>query len=232
MSLALQFDCLSLFPEMLEGFVSSSIIGRAVKSGIIEINLHNIRNWANDKHHITDDCPFGGGAGMVMRPEPIFAAINAVKREDSKVIYLCPDGELLNAGIARELATEKSLILLSGHYEGIDQRVRDLIVDREISIGDYVLTNGTLASAVLIDAVSRYIPGVLGSQQSLLQDSFSDGLLSFPQYTRPAVFMNVGVPEVLLSGNHQLIDSWRREKRIERTMKVRPDLLVKEKFQK
>lgn len=225
MSNVLQFDCLSLFPEILEGFVSSSIVGRAVKSGKIQINLHNIRDWASDKHHITDDSPFGGGAGMVMCPEPIFAAINAVKKEHSQVVYLCPDGELLNSKIAQEFSLEKNLILLSGHYEGIDQRIRDIAVDREISIGDYILTNGTLASAVLIDTVSRYIPGVLGSEHSLEQDSFSDGLLTFPQYTRPAVFMDMAVPEILLSGNHAEIAAWRKEKRLERTMRVRPDLL-------
>ncbi len=228
----IQFDCLSLFPEMLDGFISSSIIGRARKAGIIGVSLYNIRDWADDKHHITDDSPFGGGAGMVMRPEPILAAINAVKKSDSKVIYLCPDGELLNSGIVRELATEKHLILLSGHYEGIDQRIRDSVVDREISIGDYVITNGVLASAILIDSVSRYIPGVLGCEESLEQDSFSDGLLTFPQYTRPANFLNMQVPEVLLSGNHQLINAWRKEKRLERTTKVRPDLLRKENLKK
>ncbi len=228
----IQFDCLSLFPEMLDGFISSSIIGRARKAGIIGVSLYNIRDWADDKHHITDDSPFGGGAGMVMRPEPILAAINAVKKSDSKVVYLCPDGELLNNCIVRELATEKHLILLSGHYEGIDQRIRDSVVDREISIGDYVLTNGVLASAILIDALSRYIPGVLGCEESLEQDSFSDGLLTFPQYTRPANFLNMKVPEVLLSGNHQLIDAWRKEKRLERTMKRRPDLLKKENLKK
>lgn len=232
MGVRLQFDCLSLFPEMLEGFVSSSIIGRAIRSGIIAINLYNIRDWADDKHHVTDDAPFGGGAGMVMRPEPIISAINAVKRDGAKVIYLCPDGELLNPEIARELSVEQNLVLLSGHYEGIDQRVRDIAVDREISIGDYILTNGTLASAVLIDTVSRYLPGVLGSEQSLAQDSFSDGLLTFPQYTRPAVFMDMGVPEVLLSGNHQLIEAWRQEKRLERTMRIRPDLLAKKELKK
>lgn len=232
MGVRLQFDCLSLFPEMLEGFISSSIIGRAIRSGIIAINLYNIRDWADDKHHVTDDAPFGGGAGMVMRPEPIISAINAVKRDGAKVIYLCPDGELLNPEIARELSVEQNLVLLSGHYEGIDQRVRDIAVDREISIGDYVLTNGTLASAVLIDTVSRYLPGVLGSEQSLAQDSFSDGLLTFPQYTRPAVFMDMGVPEVLLSGNHQLIEAWRQEKRLERTMRIRPDLLAKKELKK
>lgn len=232
MGVRLQFDCLSLFPEMLEGFVSSSIIGRAIRSEIIAINLYNIRDWADDKHHITDDAPFGGGAGMVMRPEPIISAINAVKRDGAKVIYLCPDGELLSPEIARELSVEQNLVLLSGHYEGIDQRVRDIAVDREISIGDYILTNGTLASAVLIDTVSRYLPGVLGSEQSLAQDSFSDGLLTFPQYTRPAVFMDMGVPEVLLSGNHQLIEAWRQEKRLERTMRIRPDLLAKKELKK
>jgi tRNA (guanine37-N1)-methyltransferase len=227
MSCALQFDCLSLFPEMLNGFVSSSVISRALRGGVLGIRLHNIRDWATDKHRIADDEPFGGGAGMVMCPEPIFSAIGALKRSDSRVIYLCPDGELLTANLARNLAKERHLILLSGHYEGVDQRVRDLAVDREISIGDYVLTNGTLASAVLMDAVSRYVPGVLGSEQSLEQDSFSDGLLGFPQYTRPAVFMDISVPDVLLSGNHANIATWRHEQRILRTGQRRPDLLRK-----
>lgn len=208
------------------------MLGRAIANGLIDIRLHNIREWAEDKHHITDDAPFGGGAGMVMRPEPIFAAINELRKQGSKVVYLCPDGELLTSDIARELARESNLILLSGHYEGVDQRVRDRIVDREISIGDYILTNGTLASAVLMDAVSRYIPGVLGSEMSLDQDSFSDGLLSFPQYTRPSIFMNMAVPDVLLSGNHADIASWRCEQRIERTRQRRPDLLLKRNLKK
>ncbi|MDR0715294.1 MAG: tRNA (guanosine(37)-N1)-methyltransferase TrmD [Puniceicoccales bacterium] len=232
MGAILQFDCLSLFPEMLRGFVAASMLGRAIINGLIDIRLHSIREWAEGKHHVTDDAPFGGGAGMVMRPEPLFAAINELRKEDSEVVYLCPDGELLTSDIARELARESSLILLSGHYEGVDQRVRDCIVDREISIGDYVLTNGTLASAVLMVAVSRYIPGVLGSEISLDQDSFSDGLLSFPQYTRPAIFMNMAVPDVLLSGNHADIASWRHEQRIERTRQRRPDLLLKRNLKK
>jgi tRNA (guanine37-N1)-methyltransferase len=225
MGAVLEFDCLSLFPEMLDGFVTSSIVGRAVGNGLVSIRLHNIRDWAAGKHRTTDDAPFGGGAGMVMCPGPIFSAIGALRKPGSKVIYLCPDGEPLGANLARELARESSLILLSGHYEGIDERVRDLAVDREISIGDYVLTNGTLASAVLMDAVIRHIPGAIGSEQSLEQDSFSDGLLSFPQYTRPAVFMDLGVPQILLSGNHADIAAWRHEQRIERTKKRRPDLL-------
>jgi tRNA (guanine37-N1)-methyltransferase len=225
MGAILQFDCLSLFPEMLQGFISASMLGRAQRNGVIDVRLHNIRVWAEDRRHTADDAPFGGGAGMVMRPESVFAAVDALRMQKSRVIYLCPDGELLSSSVARELAAESSLILLSGHYEGVDQRVRDLAVDREISIGDYVLTNGTLASAVLMDAVSRYVPGVLGSGQSLEQDSFSDGLLSFPQYTRPAVFMDVAVPEVLLSGNHGDIASWRQNQRIERTRQRRPDLL-------
>ena len=225
MSAILQFDCLSLFPEMLRGFATESILGRAMGNGLIDIRLHNIRDWAGDKHHITDDAPFGGGAGMVMRPEPIFAAVGELRKQNSKVIYLCPDGELLTPSIASELAKESSLILLSGPYEGVDQRVRDLIVDREISIGDYVLTNGTLASAVLVDVVSRHVPGVLGSERSLEQDSFSDCLLSFPHYTRPAVFMDVAVPEVLLYGNHGDIASWRHARRMERTRQRLPDLL-------
>ncbi len=191
----------------------------------MEIRLHNIRDWATDKHHTTDDRPFGGGPGMVMKPEPLFAAIEAFKKEDSTVIYLCPDGEPLSNGLARELACHPHLILVSGHYEGIDQRVRDCLVDREISIGDYVLTNGTLAAAVLIDCIARQIPGVLGEEKSLTQDSFNDNLLAFPQFTRPVEYRNMRVPEVLLSGNHAEISRWRKEESLQKTRQRRPDLL-------
>ena len=203
------------------------MIGRAIHNGLIAINRYNIRDWATDKHHVTDDSPFGGGSGMVMKPEPIFAAIESLKTPTSKVIFMCPDGEVLNTQMACTLAQEEHIILLSGHYEGVDERVREVLVDQEISIGDYVLTNGTLPAAVLMDAVSRQIPGVLGGEESLKQDSFSDGLLSFPQYTRPASFRGLNVPEVLLSGNHAEIAKWRQEQRLKRTLERRPQLLEK-----
>ncbi|MDR0742171.1 MAG: tRNA (guanosine(37)-N1)-methyltransferase TrmD [Puniceicoccales bacterium] len=221
----LKFDCLSLFPEMLNGFVSCSIIGRAIQNELVMVCLHNLRNWATDKHSLTDDNPFGGGSGMVMKPEPIFAAVETLRGEHSKVVFLCPDGEIFNSNMAQKLSQEEHLILLSGHYEGVDERVREFLVDKEISIGDYVLTNGTLASAVLMDAVIRQIPGVLGGDDSLNQDSFSDGLLSFPQYTRPAEFRGMSVPHILLSGNHAEIAKWRKSQRSLRTKKRRPDLI-------
>jgi tRNA (guanine37-N1)-methyltransferase len=221
----LKYDLLTLFPEMLSGYFGASMIGRAVESGLLEINLHNIRNWATSKHMNTDDRPFGGGAGMLMKPEPLFASIEAVKSPGCQVIYLCPDGELLSQKMCAELATAQHIVLVSGHYEGIDQRVRDVLVTKEVSIGDYVLTNGTIAAAVLIDAVSRYVPGVLGEEKSLTQDSFTGNLLSFPQYTRPVEFNGMRVPDVLLSGNHAEIEKWRMAQRLERTRLRRPDLL-------
>jgi len=224
-SALLSIDLLTLFPEMVEGFFSASMLGRAVQNGVLELRVHNIRDWATDKHQVTDDRPFGGGAGMLMKPEPIVRAIESLRREESITIYMAPDGELLSRGVASELATAKHLILLSGHYEGIDQRVRDGWIDREISIGDYVLTNGTLPAAVLVDCVSRFVPGVLGEPMSVEQDSFAGDLLSFPQYTRPADFRGMQVPEVLLNGNHGEIARWRRERQAEKTGRRRPDLL-------
>ena len=226
----LRFDCISLFPEMLCGFVNCSILGRAVQNGLLQINLYNLRDWAKDKHHITDDSPYGGGAGMVLKPEPIFGAVEELKFQNSKVVYMCPDGEPLTTSVAKSLAQEDHMIILSGHYEGVDERVRERLVDREISIGNYVLTNGTLAAAILIDAVSRYVPGVLGDENSLNQDSFSDGLLSFPQYTRPAMFRDMAVPDVLMSGNHAEIAKWRGNQRVMRTKIRRPDLMCEEEF--
>jgi len=219
------FDLLTLFPEMVEGFFASSMLARGQRNGLIQIRSHNLRDWATDKHRKTDEIPYGGGAGMVMKPEPIFAAVEALRGERSKVIYLAPDGEPLTSRLARELAAEPHLILLSGHYEGVDQRVRDELVDREISVGDYVLTNGTLAAAVLIDCISRFLPGFLGDEKSLTEESFMTTLLSFPQYTRPAEFRGLRVPEVLLSGDHAAIERWRREQQIEKTRRKRPDLL-------
>tara|TARA_R100000027_G_scaffold52103_3_gene40837 strand:+ start:15374 stop:16012 length:639 start_codon:yes stop_codon:yes gene_type:complete len=210
---------------MLEGFLAESMVGKSIQRGIVEANVHNLRSWTTDKHQITDDRPFGGGAGMVMKPGPIFGAIEELKREDSQVIYLAPDGEKLDHSLVLELAKVPHLILLSGHYEGVDERVRESLIDREVSIGDYVLTNGTLPAAVLIDAVARQLPGVLGEAQSLEQDSFSDGLLGLPQYTRPANFRGMTVPDVLLSGDHAKIEAWRQEQRRLRTSERRPDLL-------
>lgn len=221
----LTVDMLTLFPGMVEGYFRESMLGRASEAGLLEVNVRNLRDYTYDKHHITDDRPFGGGAGMLLKPEPLFEAVEKLSRPESVVIYLAPDGEQLTSKLARELATEEHLILISGHYEGIDQRVRDVLVHREISIGDYVLTNGTIAGAVLVDAVSRYVPGVLGEEKSLTQDTFTDNLLSFPQYTRPAVFRGMAVPEVLMSGNHALIEAWRREHQLDKTRKRRPDLL-------
>ncbi|MDR3228399.1 MAG: tRNA (guanosine(37)-N1)-methyltransferase TrmD [Puniceicoccales bacterium] len=225
----MRIDLLTLFPKMVEGFFSESIIGRAVENGLLQITVRDIRDWSLDKHRRVDDTPFGGGAGMLMSPQPLFDAIEAVRGADAAcpVIYLCPDGEPLTNDLARELAREPRLVLVSGHYEGIDQRVRDAAITREISIGDYVLTNGTLAAAVLTDCVARQIPGVLGEENSLTGDSFNGNLLSFPQYTRPAEFRGLAVPPVLLSGNHGAIARWRRERQTEKTRRRRPDIFSK-----
>tara|TARA_B100001057_G_scaffold210435_1_gene210958 strand:- start:4779 stop:5471 length:693 start_codon:yes stop_codon:yes gene_type:complete len=225
MDLALRFDVLSLFPKTVEGFATESILGRAVEKGLIEINSLDLRRWAKGKHRETDDRPFGGGAGMVLKPEPLFEAIEEISSEKTKVIYMAPDGESLSPSIAKELALEKHLLLVSGHYEGIDQRVRDQLVDREISVGDYVLTNGSLAASVLIDSVARHVPGVLGDGDSLIDESFEGQLLSYPQYTRPNEYRGMSVPEVLLSGNHSQIERWRNDQRKIKTRKLRPDLL-------
>ena len=221
----IEFDLLTLFPEMVEGFFDSSMLARGREKGVIGLRTHQLRDWATDKHRKTDEMPYGGGAGMVMKPEPIFAAIEELRRPQSKVIYMAPDGVPLTSRLARELVQESHLILLSGHYEGVDQRVRDVLVDQEVSIGDYVLTNGTLAAAVLIDCVSRFVPGFLGDEKSLTEESFMSTFLGFPQYTRPADFRGMGVPEVLLSGDHAAINRWRRKQQIEKTQQRRPDLL-------
>ena len=221
----IEFDILTLFPEMVEGFFTSSMIGRGRKNGLLEVRAHQLRDWATDKHHKTDEMPYGGGAGMVLMPEPIFSAVEELRRPKTKVIYMAPDGVPLCSQLARELVQEEHLLILSGHYEGVDQRVRDELVDQEISIGDYVLTNGTLAAAVLIDSVSRFIPGFLGDEKSLTEESFMNTLLGFPQYTRPADFGGMRVPEVLLSGNHAAIEKWRHAQQIDKTKRLRPDLL-------
>ncbi|MBE35861.1 MAG: tRNA (guanosine(37)-N1)-methyltransferase TrmD [Opitutaceae bacterium] len=221
----MKIDVLTLFPAMLDGFLTESIVGRAYESELIGVNVRNVRDWATDKHRVTDDRPFGGGAGMVMRCEPVFAAMEAVQTPGCRRIYLTPDGDPFTAEKAEALSMEKHLVLLSGHYEGIDQRIRDNIIDEEISIGDYVLTNGTLAAAVVIDALARFIPGVLGDEKSLTHESFTRKLLDFPQYTRPAEYRGMSIPEVLLSGNHTEIEKWRTARQEEKTRQVRPDLL-------
>ena len=219
----MKFDVLTLFPEMFEP-LKQSIIKRAVEKNLIDINLINIRDFSEDKHNKVDDTPYGGGAGMLMKPDVVDRAYNSIKSENAKVIYLTPQGKTLNQKIVKDLSKQEHLILLCGHYEGIDQRVLDKIVDEEISIGDYVLTGGELPAMVLIDSVSRYVEGVL-SNESTEEESFSNGLLEYPQYTRPEVFDNVKVPDVLISGHHENIRKWRRERSLENTFKKRPEML-------
>ena len=221
----MKFDVLTLFPEMFEA-LNESIIGKAKEKNLIQINLINIRDFSKDKHKKVDDTPYGGGAGMVMMPDVVYDAYSSIKdKENAKVIYLSPQGIVLNQEKVKELSKENHLILLCGHYEGIDQRVLDEIVDEEISIGDYVLTGGELPAMVLIDSVSRYVKGVL-KEESVAEESFSNNkLLEYPQYTRPEEFRGKRVPEVLISGHHENIKKWREEKALEVTKKKRPDLL-------
>ncbi|MBR6028781.1 MAG: tRNA (guanosine(37)-N1)-methyltransferase TrmD [Clostridia bacterium] len=223
----MRLDILTIFPEMFPGVLESSIIGRARDAGLLDVRCHDIRPYSDRKHHNTDDYPFGGGAGMVMLAQPILAAMADVCGEgfEGRRIYLGPRGRTLTTAIARELALEKRLVLLCGHYEGVDQRALDACVDEEISIGDYILTGGELAAMVLTDCVARFIPGVLGSTESPEEESFSDGLLEYPQYTRPREIAGQTVPEVLLNGNHAEIKAWRRQQSLLITRDRRPDLL-------
>lgn len=225
----MRFDILTLFPAMFQGPLTESILKRAQQAGKITIHLHDIRDWATDRHRTVDDAPYGGGAGMVMKAEPLAAAIRAVQAADEPggpVVLLTPDGELFNQSIARELAALPRLILVCGHYEGIDERVRERLIDREISIGDYVLTGGELAAMVVVDAVARLVPGVIDSE-SIVEESHSDFLLEYPHYTRPAVWEGLAVPSILLSGHHGEIARWRRSERLRRTLARRPDLLAR-----
>lgn len=222
----MKFDILTLFPEMFEP-IKQSIIGRASQKNIIEMNIINIRDFSKNKHKKVDDTPYGGGAGMVMMPDVVYDAYTSIQdKENAKVIYLSPKGKVLNQNKVEELSKEEHIILLCGHYEGIDERVLGEIVDEEISIGDYVLTGGELPAMVLIDSVSRYVEGVL-KNESIKEESFSNGLLEYPQYTRPEVFLNKKVPEVLLSGHHENIKKWREEQSLKITKQKRPDLLEK-----
>ncbi|HHP51094.1 MAG TPA: tRNA (guanosine(37)-N1)-methyltransferase TrmD [Moorella mulderi] len=226
----MRIDVLTIFPEMFTCFLSTSIIKRAIEAGVLTVHLVDIRDYSQDKHRRVDDYPFGGGPGMIMRPEPIFLAVEALLEEGESrppIILLTPQGEVFNQEMAKELATYPRLILICGHYEGVDERVRQFLATREISIGDYVLTGGELPAMVIIDAVARLLPGVLGDPQGAWEDSFTMGLLEYPQYTRPRDFRGLKVPEVLLSGNHEEIRRWRRREALRRTWQRRPDLLRK-----
>jgi tRNA (guanine37-N1)-methyltransferase len=224
----MRIEIVTLFPEICRAPLSESIMKRAQEKGVLELHTRNLRDWTTDKHHVVDDAPFGGGQGMVMKPEPIFAAVEELKSRvenlKSKIILMSPAGRRLDQELAKQLSQEPHLIIICGHYEGVDHRVIEHLIDLEISIGDYVLTNGAIAAVVLVDAIVRLLPGALGHEQSAADDSFSDGLLEAPQYTRPAEFRGWKVPEVLLSGNHAEIARWRKEQAVNRTRRNRPDL--------
>ncbi|NVM24335.1 MAG: tRNA (guanosine(37)-N1)-methyltransferase TrmD [Desulfobacterales bacterium] len=225
----MRFDILSIFPEMFAPLINYGIIGRAVKGGQIEIHVVNIRDFGEGRHLMTDDKPFGGGDGMVMKPEPIFRALESIPRVkgERKVILLTPQGQLFNQAIARSLTKLKQIVLVCGRYEGVDERVRSTYVDMELSIGDYILSGGELPAMIIVEVVSRLVPGVLGGARSNLEESFEDYLLEYPQYTRPRVFQGEEVPSVLLSGDHGRIRLWRRTQSLKRTLERRPDLLEK-----
>ena len=230
----MRIDILTLFPEICRAPLNASMMKRAQENGVLDLHIHNLRDWTTDKHHVVDDAPFGGGQGMVMKPEPIFAAVEDLKSKfgpsrtgirESRILLMSPAGRRLDQQAAAAFSNESHLIIVCGHYEGVDHRVIEHLVDEEISIGDYVLTNGAIAAVVLVDAVVRLLPGVLGDGQSAADDSFSAGLLEGPQYTRPSEFRGWKVPDVLLSGNHGEIAKWRKEQARQRTQKNRPDLL-------
>lgn len=226
----MRIDVLTLFPELFEAFGAHSILGRALQKGLFSLQAVNIRDFSASKHKNTDDYPYGGGAGMVMTPQPLADSLKHVFLDHvnrPKVIYFSPQGKVLTQGMARDFAQEEALILLCGHYEGIDQRILDIYVDQEISIGDYVLTGGELPAMVFMDCVLRLLPGVLGSPESIQEESHTNGCLEYPQYTRPQYFDGCGVPEVLLSGNHKEIVKWRRTESLRATLQKRPDLLLK-----
>jgi tRNA (guanine37-N1)-methyltransferase len=229
----MKIDILTLFPEICRAPLNESMMKRAQENGIVDLRIHNLRDWTTDKHHVVDDAPFGGGQGMVMKPEPIFAAVEELRNRlstlnpqlSTKVLLMSAAGRRFDQTMATQLSREPHLIVICGHYEGVDHRVVEQLVDLEISIGDYVLTNGAIAAVVLVDAVVRLLPGVLGDEQSAADDSFSSGILEAPQYTRPAEFRGWKVPDVLLSGNHAEIAAWRKEQAMKRTKEDRPDLL-------
>ena len=221
----MRIDIVTLFPEIFEGPLGSSIVGRARKENIVEINTVDLRDFTHDRHRTVDDKPYGGGPGMLMKIEPLYEAVQSLKKENSKVILTSPRGERFTQSAARELSGESHLIILCGHYEGVDERVRLSLVDREFSIGDYILTSGNLPAMVMADAITRLLPGALGDPESDRDESFENGLLEYPQYTRPPEFNGWNVPEILLSGNHAEIEKWRREESLKSTLSKRPDLL-------
>lgn len=227
MSEPVRIDVITIFPGMLKGFLEESMLKRAVKLGLVQFGTVNLRDFTHDVHKTTDDRPFGGGPGMVMKPEPIFDAVESVRTPGARVILTTPQGRQFDQKCAGELAGAGHLVFICGHYEGVDERVRDQLVTDEISIGDYVLTNGVIAAAVIIDASVRLIPGVVGGEGAVENDSFSNGLLEYPQYTRPAEYRGLKVPDVLLSGNHAEIEKWRTDQAVRRTRDRRPDLLRK-----
>ncbi|HEY3661950.1 MAG TPA: tRNA (guanosine(37)-N1)-methyltransferase TrmD [Chthoniobacterales bacterium] len=222
----MRVDIITLFPEVCRVPLGESMMGRAQQAGVLELQVHNLRDWTGDRHHVVDDAPFGGGQGMVMKPEPIFAAVESLRNAESTVVLMTPQGRRFAQEIAREFSSKAHLIVICGHYEGVDQRVIEHLVDAEISIGDYVLTNGAIAAAIFVDAVVRLLPGVLGHEQSAQDDSFAAGLLEAPHYTRPADFRGWKVPEILLSGHHGEIAAWRKREAERRTRENRPDLLL------
>jgi tRNA (guanine37-N1)-methyltransferase len=222
---ALQIDIITLFPGMISGFLGESILKRAARKGAVSFRLVNPRDFTTDAHHTADDRPYGGGPGMILKPEPVFAAVESVRAEDARVVLMTPQGRPFTQAVAAELAGERHLTLVCGHYEGVDERIRAALVDDEISIGDYVLTNGALAAAVVVDAVVRLRTGVLGAEDATVEESFSRGLLEYPQYTRPAEFRGLRVPAVLLSGDHAEIERWRADQAVRRTRERRPDLM-------
>ena len=221
----MKIDVLTLFPAMFAGPLDESIVKRAREAGLLDLKIHNLRDWAHDRHKTVDDRPFGGGPGMLLKVEPLFEAIESLQRETTRTIILSPAGRKFDQAVAQELSQQEDLLLVCGSYEGFDDRVREALADDELSIGDYVLTNGALPAMVIIDAVARLLPGVLGDDESSHDESFSHGSLEYPQYTRPAEFRGMKVPEVLLSGNHAEIEKWRRKQAMLRTKRQRPDLL-------
>lgn len=224
---SMRIDIITLFPEICRAPLSESMMKRAQEGGAFDLRIHNLRDWTSDKHHVVDDAPFGGGQGMVMKPEPIFSAVEDLRTNESWTILMTPQGQRFDQKTARQLSARPHIIIVCGHYEGVDHRVVEHLIDQEISIGDYVLTNGAIAAAVLVDAVVRLRPGVLGDDQSAQDDSFSGSLLEAPQYTRPAEYRGWKVPDVLLSGNHAAIAKWRVQQSQARTKKNRPDLLTR-----
>ncbi len=221
----MKIDILTLFPAMFAGPLDESIIKRARQAGLLELQLHQLRDWTHDRHKTVDDRPFGGGPGMLLKPEPIFEAVESLRREKTRVVLMSPAGRKFDQAIARELAQQEHLLIVTGHYEGFDERIREALADDELSIGDYVLTNGALPAMVVIDTVARLLPGVLGDDASATEESFSHGLLEYPQWTRPAEFRGMKVPDVLVSGNHAEIARWRAEQAKKRTQEQRPDLI-------